>query len=125
MKKSVLFITLLCSAALILSACGEKSKPVPSSEPQTPAATTSAAPTASAAPKATAEKPAPTEDPRDAEPVVRAEISKMLTDIQDLIDEGLREDALMALRDLESRDLTPDEKKQVNQLKAKANKIKE
>lgn len=61
-----------------------------------------------------------TPDPRDAEPVVRAEIKKMIADIQELMADS-PEDAESALRALRSRDLTPEEKKQVDALQAELN----
>ncbi len=59
------------------------------------------------------------EDNRDEPEIVRQEIATMLRDAEELIAEGLFDDAKMVLRDLRSRELTAVEKKKVNDLLAK------
>ncbi len=123
MKKHIsLMLAALC-VALPLSSCGKsKTQPTPSvpiessapAETEAPSAATSTPqPQSETAPSATANAAA------QDDAAVRAEIAKMIRDANELIEEGLSDDAKMALRDLRSRDLTDEEKEQVNALQAK------
>lgn len=58
----------------------------------------------------------PTKDVRDDPKVIREEISNLLRDAEDLINEGLYDDAKNVLRDLRSRDLTDAELEKVDEL---------
>lgn len=94
---------------------------MPSAAVSAPAATAPAQSGKTAAPKASA--PAPAKDTRDSESAQRAEIAKLIKDAEELIEEGLTDDANMTLRDLRSKDLTEEEKKQVDELQGKLVKI--
>lgn len=123
MKKNICLILAALCITLPLSSCGKsKTQPAPTApiessapaETETPAeATNPPQPQSETAPTATAN--AAGQD--DA--AVRKEIAKMIRDANELIEEGLSDDAKMALRDLRSRDLTDEEKEQVNALQAK------
>ena len=123
MKKHVSLILAALCIALPLSSCG-KSKPRPAptapTESSVPAkteapseATNTPQPQSEASPSSTANAAA------QDDTAVRAEIAKMIRDANELIEEGLSDDAKMVLRDLRSRDLTDEEKEQVNALQAK------
>lgn len=145
MKKNIVFISVSLAAVLLMAGCGKdkaaapKASAKPTATPAaTPAATATATPVPSAAasapaaaapaqsgktaaPKASA--PVPTKDTRDSESAQRAEIAKLIKDAEELIEEGLTDDANMTLRDLRSKDLTEEEKKQVDELQGKLVKI--
>ncbi len=63
--------------------------------------------------------PEPTEDKRDNPEEIRQEIANLLRDTEELINEGLYDDAKSVLRDLRSRDLTKSEQNRVNELSSK------
>ena len=99
----------------------------PSSTPAA-SATASPAPSASASAAEKTEAPATaapslTPDPRDDEDAVRAEIAQSLKDAEDLIEEGMYDDANMILRALRSRELTEEESAKVDELQGKLIKI--
>ncbi len=123
MKKHISLILAALCVALPLSSCGKsKTQPTPSVPIESSAAegasvsagaTSTPQPQSETAPSATANAAA------QDDAAVRAEIAKMIRDANELIEEGLSDDAKMALRDLRSRDLTDEEKEQVNALQAK------
>lgn len=141
MKKNIVFISVSLAAVLLMAGCGKDKAADPKSSAKptaTPAATATATPVPSAAvsaPAATApaqsgktavpksSAPAPAKDTRDSESAQRAEIAKLIKDAEELIEEGLTDDANMTLRDLRSKDLTEEEKKQVDELQGKLVKI--
>ena len=141
MKKNIVFISVSLAAVLLMAGCGKDkaadpkssakptatpaatatATPVPSAAVSAPAATAPAQSGKTAAPKASA--PAPAKDTRDSESAQRAEIAKLIKDAEELIEVGLTDDANMTLRDLRSKDLTEEEKKQVDELQGKLVKI--
>lgn len=141
MKKNIVFISVSLAAVLLMAGCGKDkaadpkasakptatpaatatATPVPSAAASAPAAAAPAQSGKTAAPKASA--PVPTKDTRDSESAQRAEIAKLIKDAEELIEEGLTDDANMTLRDLRSKDLTEEEKKQVDELQGKLVKI--
>ena len=124
MKKPIIAIILLLILALLLTVMIYRSTPsnptdIPSN---TPASSVSSA--SEETPDSTPD-PSPTSDPRNEEPVVREEIAKMLRDAKELIQEGLMDDAGRILRDLRTRELTEEEKSQVDALQAVMTKVKD
>lgn len=120
MKKCLIFIFLVLAVALIFFALQGDFSIIPPSP--------SAAPMVSQMPETEPSEPpqtvAPThtEDPRNEEPVIRAEIAKLISDAKELLQEGLDDDASMILRDLRTRDLTEAEQAQVDALNATMSK---
>ena len=112
MKKTVILF-MVCFLLCSLAGCGwsdspiSTTRPLPSYEPS---------PLITEDPNASDD---PEDDERDEPEIVRQEIANMIRDAEDLIKEGLFDDAKMVLRDLRSRDLTDAEKKQVNNLLSK------
>ncbi len=132
--------TIIFSIILIfmLSACGNwgspisTTRPLPSSAPMTGESNNDSdddskeksEPDASQEPDSTedsdsSQEPEPTEDKRDNPEEIRQEIANLLRDAEELINEGLYDDAKSVLRDLRSRDLTKSEQKRVNELSSK------
>ncbi len=60
--------------------------------------------------------PDSTPDPRNEESVIRSEIAALLRDAEELLEDGLLDDAGMVLRDLKTRTLTEAEKEQLDAL---------
>ena len=139
MKKIAYICTAIAILTMVTAGCEKSKTPAASSAP-TAAATSG--PTATSAPtdagadnpsgsdeKSNSNSPASSKAP-DAnsqsgavQTTDREEIANLIRDAKELIDEGLLDDAKMTLRDLRSRDLTADEKKQVDELQAKLVKI--
>ena len=94
-----------------------------------PGSTTRPLPSATVTPDDpdTTEEPTPSEEPtidpandqRNEPEVIRSEIANMLRDAEELINDGLYDDAKMVLRDLRSRTLTSAEKKKVDALQSR------
>ncbi len=111
MKKNTVLLW-ICILVYCFSGCGWSDEPISTTRPL-PDGNTSVITAES-----TDETVSP-EDNRDEPEIVRQEIATMLRDAEDLIAEGLFDDAKMVLRDLRSRELTAVEKKKVNDLLAK------
>ncbi len=106
--KKLAALLICCYLLLSLSGCGLS---------DTPISTTRPLPNYDPSVSSTDETENQTEeDERDEPEILRQEIAKMLRDAEDLINEGLFDDAKMVLRDLRSRDLTGAEKERVNEL---------
>ncbi len=116
MKKFVMLLA-ACFFLITLSGCGWSDSPISTTRPlpsYQPAPVTTENPDSSNRSE---------DDERDEPEIVRQEIATMIRDAEDLIAEGLFDDAKMVLRDLRSRALTDAEKKQVNNLLSKLNTI--
>ncbi len=117
MKKVLIFFFFVLAVGLIIFALqGNFTNTTPSPD-ITP--TVSLPPVAEPSATPEPEEPVHTSDPRNQEPVIRAEIAKLLRDAQELIDEDLTDDASMILKDLRTRNLTDAEKSQVDALQTK------
>lgn len=130
MKRFSICLSVSLAAVLLMAGCGgEKTvSPTTSSKPASTAATASPSPSAAKteapSPSASATaSPAPTKDVRDTNAAQREEISNLIKDAEELINEGLTDDANMILRDLRSRNLTEQEKKKVDDLQGRLVKI--
>ena len=86
--------------------------------PKISAGTDAAAPEPSATATATS-----TADPRNSKDAEREEIAKNIKSAEELIEEGLTDDAKMIIDALKTRNLTEEEKEQVKQLQIKLNKV--
>ncbi len=137
MKKIAYICTAIAILTMVTSGCGKFKTPAASSAPT---ATAASGPTATPSPtdagvdnrsgldeksNSPASSKAPDADTQSGavQTTNREEIANLIRDAKELIDEGLLDDAKMTLRDLRSRDLTEDEKKQVDELQAKLVKI--
>ena len=123
--KKLISLAVVLAVILSLGGCGKKSD---TDTPSDPTPTSVATDTATDEPTQTPEPektkaPAPTPDPRDDEDVIRAEIAKMLDDAEELIKEGLLDDAQMVIRDIKTRELNEAETKRLNELQAELVKI--
>ncbi len=123
MKKCLIFIFLVLAVALIFFALQGDFSVIPPSPSVPPTISQMPEPEPSEPPQT--EAPTHTEDPRNEEPVIRAEIAKLISDAKELLNEGLSDDASMILRDLRTRDLTDAEQAQVDALNADMSKIGE
>ena len=127
MKKWIIFVSVITASIVLLSGCGRKNEPI---NTQTPVETQSSE-TDDSVPSETS---VPSESEKnngqentvnsdDAQTENHEEISKMIKDAKELIDEGLTDDAAMLIRDLLTRNLTEDERSQVEALQSKTVKI--
>ncbi len=120
MKRTV--FALILGLIVLLSACDWSDGPVSTTRPL---------PQSSLGPNAAENLDNPQTSPEPSDPANseeterdnpaadRAEITNMLRDAKELIDEGLVDDAKMLLRDLRSRNLTAEEKRQVDALQSR------
>lgn len=123
--KKLISLAVVLAVILSLGGCGKKNDINTPSDPTPTSVATDAAtdePTQTPEPEKT-KAPAPTPDPRDDEDVIRAEIAKMLDDAEELIKEGLLDDAQMVIRDIKTRELNEAETKRLNELQAELVKI--
>lgn len=134
MKTKIMFFAGLLTVSMLLAGCSgdEPAETSATLKPtSTPAASATASPVPSASATSSSEKtaapattaPVQTPDPRDDEDAVRAEIQQSLKDAEDLIEEGMYDDANMILRALRSRELTDEELAKVDELQGKLVKI--
>ena len=111
-------ISLLIAVLMIgsLSACDWFGGPISTTRPL-PSAT--AAPDETESPDVTYSPDTDYEGYTNAPEVESAEVAKMVRDAEELINEGLIDDAKMLLRDLRSRDLSEADKKAVDKLQSR------
>ena len=123
--KKLISLAVVLAVILSFGGCGKKSNTDTLSDP-TPTSVATETPTEEPTQTPEPEKtkaPTPTPDPRDDEDVIRAEIAKMLDDAEELIKEGLLDDAGMVIRDIKTRELNEAETKRLNELQAELVKI--
>lgn len=127
MKKWIIFVSVITAAIVLLSGCGRKNEPINTPTP----VETQSSETDDSVPNETS-VPSESEKNNGQENTVKSddaqtenheEISKMIKDAKELIDEGLTDDAAMLIRDLLTRNLTEDERSQVEALQSKTVKI--
>ena len=123
MKKILYLLCMTIITSMLFTGCGRTQSESPS--PSNPAVTS---PVVTAVPESSTEIPESTPVPAETtnsstNSDEHTEIAKMIKDAQELIDEDLIDDANMLIRDLLTRDLTEEEKSQVDALKAKIVKI--
>lgn len=123
--KKFFYLLLLIVIIGALASCGWNSQPMSTTRP-VPAASSSPYAEDPENPDQTAEPTASSAVTTSASPEDiasrtdnRAEIATMIRDAEELIHEGLFDDATMVLRDLRSRNLTREEEKKVNELQSK------
>ncbi len=110
---TILFLFSLVSCSFV-ELPGSTTRPLPS------ATTTPNSPDSTEEPDASAEPTIdPANDQRNEPEVIRSEIANMIRDAEELIKDGLYDDAKMVLRDLRSRNLTSAEKKKVDGLQSR------
>ena len=116
MKKTFILALISVIVSIILSSCAGKTNIAPSSAPPeeaTPTTTTSVLEDDTEQ----AKEPDVTADPRDEEDSIRAEIEQKFKDIEDLITDGLIDDAQMMIKNLETFDLNDAEQKRLDEIK--------
>ncbi len=121
------FILSVITAALILSlsGCGNTNKSVNTSDPSESGYSDTDTASVTAVPEET-EKPQQSEETNGnnaQQAENHKEIEKMIKDAKELIDEGLTDDANMLIRDLLTRNLTEDERSQIEALQSETIKI--
>ena len=115
---SFFIITILLLATLV--SCSFSELPGSTTRPLPSATVSPDNPDATEEPEASAEPTIdPANDQRNEPEVIRKEIANMLRDAEELIKDGLYDDAKMVLRDLRSRTLTSAEKKKVDALQSR------
>ncbi len=118
--KKVLVLLLPLALLLLLSACGFDELPGSTTRPLPNITVMPDDPNTTDDPDASDEPVIdPANDERNQPEMIRGEIANMLRDAEELIAEGLYDDAKMVLRDLRSRDLTSAEKKKVDALQSR------
>ncbi len=118
--KKIIVLFLVLASLFLLSSCGFNELPGSTTRPLPDITVMPDNPNTTDDPDASDEPVIdPANDERNQPEMIRGEIANMLRDAEELISEGLYDDAKMVLRDLRSRNLTSAEKKKVDALQSR------